>query len=203
MMEVRAKLLSILVAATALCGCQQAEQTAKEPERRAAADSQAAPAKTASDPAPSSSNIGATLVGSADHSTLVQGLKGAGIAETLNGAGPYTVFAPTNAAFQKLPPGAAQSMMQPASKAQLTQLLTYHIVPGLVTAKDLAGSIERGGGKAQLATIAGGTLTVSQSEGAIIVTDGKGGQARVTRPDMMQSNGVVHVLDAVLMPQDS
>jgi uncharacterized surface protein with fasciclin (FAS1) repeats len=138
---------------------------------------------------------------SADHSMLVSAVKSAGLTETLSGAGPYTVFAPTNAAFEKLPAGTAEGLMRPESKGALTGILTYHVVPGVVTAKDLAGAIERGGGKAQLATVGGGNLTATQANGGVIVTDAKGGQARVTQADVMQSNGVVHVIDAVLMPR--
>jgi uncharacterized surface protein with fasciclin (FAS1) repeats len=137
---------------------------------------------------------------SADHTTLVGAVKAAGLEQTLSGAGPYTVFAPTNAAFAKLPTGAAENLMKPESKGALTGILTYHVVPGVVLAQDLRASIQRGGGKAELATVGGGKLTASEAGGAIIVTDAKGGQARVTQGDVMQSNGVVHVVDAVLMP---
>jgi uncharacterized surface protein with fasciclin (FAS1) repeats len=202
MRKLNLRMTAALLGAAALAGCQQGEQAGNQAaaqngsmtERQASAsggDTKAARAST----------IGATITGSAEHSSLVQALKAAGLADTLAGAGPYTVFAPTNAAFQKLPAGTTEGLMRPESKAALTDLLTYHVVPGVVTAKDLAASIERGGGKAQLATIAGGTLTATQADGGILITDGKGGQSRVTRADMVQSNGVIHVVDAVLMPK--
>jgi uncharacterized surface protein with fasciclin (FAS1) repeats len=147
------------------------------------------------------STIAESLGKSADHSSLVGALKAAGLTETMAGAGPYTVFAPTNAAFQKLPAGAGEGLMRPESKAELTDILTYHVVPGVVTAKDLAAALKRGGGKTRLATVGGGTLSLAEADGGITVTDGKNGVARVTQADLVQSNGVVHVVDAVLMPQ--
>lgn len=149
----------------------------------------------------SGKTIGDTLAQSAEHSTLNSAFKAAGLSETMAGAGPYTLFAPTNAAFQKLPAGTAEGLMQPQSKAALTGLLTHHVVPGVVTAKDLAAAIERGGGKAELATMHGGTLTAAQADGRITISDGNKNVAQVTQADMIQSNGVVHAVDAVLMPQ--
>jgi uncharacterized surface protein with fasciclin (FAS1) repeats len=137
---------------------------------------------------------------SSEHSTLVSAVKAAGLDKTLSGAGPYTVFAPTNAAFGKLPAGAVDGLMQPQGKGALTGILSYHVVPGVVLAEDLRRSIQKGGGKAELATVGGGKLTATEAGGAINVTDAKGGQARVTQGDVIQSNGVVHVVDAVLMP---
>jgi uncharacterized surface protein with fasciclin (FAS1) repeats len=148
-----------------------------------------------------SGSIAETLAKSADHSTLVAAVKAAGIEQTMAGAGAYTLFAPTNAAFQKLPAGAAEGLMRPESKAELTNVLTYHVVPGVVTSKDLSAALERGGGKTRLATVGGATLNVAQVDGGITISDGKNGVARVTRPDMMASNGVVHSIDGVLMPQ--
>lgn len=137
---------------------------------------------------------------SAEHRMLVRAVQAAGLAPTLSGAGPYTVFAPTDAAFGKLPAGTVDGLLRPEAKGQLTELLTYHVVPGVVMATDLRRAIQKGGGKAELATVAGGKLTASDAGGALVVTDEKGGQSRVTQGDVLQSNGVVHVVDAVLMP---
>jgi uncharacterized surface protein with fasciclin (FAS1) repeats len=137
---------------------------------------------------------------SADHTTLVSAVKAAGLDKVLAGAGPYTVFAPTNAAFGQLPAGTTEGLMRPESKAQLTGILTYHVVPGVVTAADLRAAVQRRGGKTELATVGGGKLGVTEADGGIVITDAKGGQARVSQGDVMQSNGVVHVVDAVLMP---
>src|SRR3546814_4530821 len=109
-------------------------------------------------------------------------------------------LAPANGAFEKLPAGTAENLMKPEQKAQLTSILTYHVVPGVVTAADLARAVEAANGKAMLATLAGGNLTLTSAGGGLVVTDAKGGQARVIQPDGIQSNGVVHVVDAVLMP---
>jgi uncharacterized surface protein with fasciclin (FAS1) repeats len=138
---------------------------------------------------------------SPDHTTLVSAVRAAGLEKVLAGAGPYTIFAPTNAAFAKLPAGAAEGLMRPESKAALTRILTYHVVPGVVTAPDLRRALQRRGGKTELASVGGGKLTVSEADGALLVTDAKGNQAKVTHVDAMQSNGVVHVVDGVLMPQ--
>ena len=135
---------------------------------------------------------------SAEHKTLNNAVQAAGLTETMSGAQPYTVFAPTEQAFEKLEPGAMNGLLSPDSRGQLLALLTGHVVPGVVTAGDLGKAIERGKGKAQLATVGGSTLSVSRSGEAIVVTDATGGQARVTRADMLQSNGVVHSVDGVL-----
>lgn len=141
------------------------------------------------------------LTGSPDFATLGNAVKAAGLERTLSGAQPYTLFAPTEAAFRKLPPGMANGLLAPDSKRQLTVLLTGHIVPGTVTADDLGRAVERGGGKAQLATVGGGTLTIAKQGDALVVTDAKGGQARVVTPGQAVSNGVVHGIDAVLAAQ--
>jgi uncharacterized surface protein with fasciclin (FAS1) repeats len=141
------------------------------------------------------------LAGSSDFATLGNAVKAAGLERTLSGAQPYTLFAPTEAAFRKLPPGMANGLLAPDSKRQLTVLLTGHIVPGTVTAEDLSRAVERGKGKAQLATVGGGTLTIAKQGDALVVTDAKGGQARVVTPGQAVSNGVVHGIDAVLAPQ--
>jgi uncharacterized surface protein with fasciclin (FAS1) repeats len=137
------------------------------------------------------------LEASADHKTLANAVKAAGLTETLSGAQPYTLFAPTESAFQKLP-GGAGGLLAPESKGRLVALLTGHIVPGVVTAADLGRAIDRGKGKAQLATVGGSTLGFSRSGDSIVVTDAAGGQARITSADRLASNGVVHSVDGVL-----
>ena len=143
-------------------------------------------------------NLLQALGGSADHKTLAGAVQSAGLTETLSGAQPYTLFAPTEAAFAKLPAGAAGGILAPEAKGQLVALLTGHIVPGVVTATDLGKAIERGKGKAQLATVGGSNLTFSKDGEAIVVTDVAGGKARLTRADKFASNGVVHDIDGVL-----
>jgi uncharacterized surface protein with fasciclin (FAS1) repeats len=136
-----------------------------------------------------------------DHKTFVNAVNAAGLTETLSGSQPYTVFAPTEAAFEKLPAGAMGGMLAPDARGQLTALLTGHIVPGTVTAEDLSKAIERGKGKAQLATVGGVNLSFSRSGDAILVTDAKGGQGRIVGAERAASNGVIHSVDAVLMPR--
>ena len=143
-------------------------------------------------------NLLQALDGSADHKTLANAVRAAGLTETLSGAQPYTLFAPTEAAFQKLPAGTANGLLAPEAKGRLVALLTGHIVPGVVTAADLGKAIERGKGKAQLATVGGSNLTFSRDGEVIVVTDAAGGQARVTGADRQASNGVVHDVDGVL-----
>ena len=138
------------------------------------------------------------LSGSADHKTLANAVKAAGLTETFSGAQPYTLFAPTEAAFQKLPPGTANGLLAPEAKGRLVALLTGHVVPGAVTAADLGRAIDRGKGKAELATVGGSNLSFSRDGEAIVVTDPAGGKARITRADQLQSNGVVHSVDGVL-----
>ena len=148
-----------------------------------------------------SKNIVENAVNSKDHTTLVTAVKAAGLADTLSGKGPFTVFAPTNAAFAKLPAGTVETLVKPESKATLTGVLTYHVVPGKMTAADLAKAVKDGGGKASLKTVAGGTLTVMDAGGGkLSITDAKGGRSMVTIADVMQSNGVIHVVDTVFMP---
>jgi uncharacterized surface protein with fasciclin (FAS1) repeats len=147
-----------------------------------------------------SKNIVENAVHSKDHTTLVAAVKAAGLVDTLEGPGPFTVFAPTNAAFGQLPKAAVASLMQPQNKGQLTAVLTYHVVPGRITAADLSQAVADGGGRASLKTVEGEPLTVTQKGRAIYVTDAKGGSARVTIADVMQSNGVIHVVNKVLMP---
>ncbi|HEX8308183.1 MAG TPA: fasciclin domain-containing protein [Allosphingosinicella sp.] len=138
------------------------------------------------------------LGASGDHRTLANALEAAGLSETLSGAQPYTLFAPTEAAFAKLPPGAANGLLAPEAKGRLVALLTGHIVPGFVTAQDLGRAIERGKGKAELATVGGSDLSFTRDGGSIVVTDGSGGRALVTGAERLASNGVVHGVDGVL-----
>ncbi len=147
-----------------------------------------------------SRNIIENASNSADHTTLVSAVQAAGLAETLSGPGPFTVFAPTNAAFDKLPDGTVATLTQPANRAALTKILTYHVVAGRLTASDLLSQIEAGGGRATLTTVQGGTLTATRSGDTITLTDAAGGTSIVTTADVIQSNGVIHVVDTVLMP---
>jgi uncharacterized surface protein with fasciclin (FAS1) repeats len=140
-------------------------------------------------------------VNSKDHTTLVAAVKAAGLVDTLKGAGPFTVFAPTNAAFEKLPKGTVDTLLKPENKKTLTGILTYHVVAGKQDAASIVKAIEAGGGKATFKTVAGGTLTASLDGKDVILTDEKGGKSKVTTADVMQSNGVIHVVDSVLMPK--
>ncbi|WP_179102015.1 fasciclin domain-containing protein [Sphingopyxis sp. KK2] len=137
---------------------------------------------------------------SKDHGTLVAAVKAAGLAETLSSAGPFTVFAPTDAAFAKLPAGTVDTLLKPESKALLTGILTYHVVPGRLTATDIAAQAKANGGKAVLTTVQGAKLTVWEKDGSWYVTDEKGGTAKIGPADVLQSNGVIHVIDSVLLP---
>jgi len=139
-------------------------------------------------------------VNSKDHKTLVAAVKAAGLVDTLKGKGPFTVFAPTDEAFGMLPAGTVDTLVKPENKATLTKILTYHVVPGRLTAAVLMKDIKAGGGKAVLKTVQGEPLTATESGGGIVLTDAKGGTARVTIADVIQSNGVIHVVDKVLMP---
>ncbi len=140
-------------------------------------------------------------VNSKDHTTLVAAVKAAGLVDTLKGAGPFTVFAPTNAAFEKLPKGTVDTLLKPESKKALTGILTYHVVPGKMDAAAIAKGIEDGKGKFAMKTVAGGTLTATMDGKDVIITDEKGGKSKVTIANVMQSNGVIHVVDSVLMPK--
>ena len=137
---------------------------------------------------------------SADHTTLVAAVKAAGLVETLEGAGPFTVFAPTNEAFAKLPAGTVDTLLKPENKATLTKVLTYHVVVGRVSASDLKKQIKAGNGTAELTTVEGGKLWATEEGNRIMLKDEKGGTTWVTIPNVFQSNGVIHVVDAVLMP---
>ena len=139
-------------------------------------------------------------VNSKDHTTLVAAVKAAGLVDTLKGPGPFTVFAPTNAAFGALPAGTVDSLLKPESKAALTKVLTYHVVAGKMDAAALVQAIKAGGGKATLKTVSGGTLTATAMGGGVMVMDENGHSAKVTIADVTQSNGVIHVVDKVLLP---
>jgi uncharacterized surface protein with fasciclin (FAS1) repeats len=145
-------------------------------------------------------NIVENAVNSKDHTTLVAAVKAAGLVDTLEGPGPFTVFAPTNEAFAKLPAGTVDTLLKPENKDQLVKILTYHVVAGKVSSKDLMKLIKAGGGKAELKTVSGGTLTATSKGGKIMLTDEKGGMATVTIANVYQSNGVIHVIDSVLLP---
>jgi uncharacterized surface protein with fasciclin (FAS1) repeats len=147
-----------------------------------------------------SKNIVENAVNSKDHTTLVAAVKAAGLVETLEGPGPFTVFAPTNEAFDKLPPGTVDTLVKPENKATLTKILTYHVVSGRYTTGKLMKMIRMGHGKAMLTTVEGGTLTVTEHGHHIILEDAKGGMSKVTIPNVMQSNGVIQVVDTVLLP---
>ncbi len=145
-------------------------------------------------------NIVENAMNSKDHTTLVAAVKAAGLVETLEGKGPFTVFAPTNEAFEKLPAGTVDTLVKPENKKKLAGILTYHVVPGKLTAEKLAADMKAGGGKATLKTVNGEELTLKMDGDSVVLTDAKGGMSKVTIADVMQSNGVIHVVDTVLMP---
>jgi uncharacterized surface protein with fasciclin (FAS1) repeats len=148
-----------------------------------------------------SKNIIQNAVNSKDHTTLVAAVKAAGLVDTLSGPGPFTVFAPTNAAFAKLPAGTVDNLLKPENKATLVKILTYHVVPGRMTAVSLMKAVKDGEGEAHLKTVAGEDLVVKQAgPGKLTITDAKGDVAMVTIADVLQSNGVIHVIDTVLLP---
>src|SRR5262245_25383234 len=144
-----------------------------------------------------SKNIVQNAVNSKDHTTLVAAVKAAGLVDTLSSPGPFTVFAPTNAAFAKLPAGTVDSLVKPENKATLTKVLTYHVVPGRLSSQDLLARAKAGGGQAMLKTAEGEDLTVTSRNGALWIKDAKGGVSHVTIANVGQSNGVIHVVDTV------
>jgi uncharacterized surface protein with fasciclin (FAS1) repeats len=148
-----------------------------------------------------SKNIVENAVNSKDHTTLVAAVKAAGLVETLMSAGPFTVFAPTNAAFDKLPAGTVETLLKPENTATLTAVLTYHVVAGKLDAKSIAKLIKDGNGKAELTTVQGGKLWLWMQDNKLWIKDEKGGMASVTIKDVYQSNGVIHVIDAVVLPK--
>jgi len=147
-----------------------------------------------------SKNIVQNAVNSKDHTTLVTAVKAAGLVDTLQSPGPFTVFAPTNDAFAKLPAGTVDNLLKPENKKTLTNVLTYHVVPGRLSAKDLMEKIKAGNGKAILKTVEGADLIFAEKDGKLWIWDAKGGSAQVTIRNVMQSNGVIHVIDTVLLP---
>lgn len=137
---------------------------------------------------------------SADHTTLVAAVKAADLVATLKGVGPFTVFAPTNAAFAKLPAGTVDGLLKPESKGTLTKVLTYHVVPGKLSSLDIKQAIQKGNGSAMLKTVAGGTLWAMEKDGKLWLKDEKGGTSSITIANVFQSNGVIHVIDTLVMP---
>ena len=160
-----------------------------------------APVMVGGAPMYSSKDIIDNAVNSKDHTTLVAAVKAAGLVDTLKGKGPFTVFAPVDAAFAALPAGTVDTLLKPENKAQLTKVLTYHVVAGRMDSAALTKAIDAGGGKAMLTEVSGGTLTVTKSGTMIMLSDESGGMAHVTIPDVVQSNGVIHVVDKVLLPK--
>ena len=148
----------------------------------------------------STKNIVQNALNSRDHTTLVAAVKAAGLVETLSSKGPFTVFAPTNAAFGKLPAGTVETLVKPENKGTLTTILTYHVVPGRITAGQITALAARNKGVARLKTVQGGTLKFRKHGKGWMITDAKGGTAMITIANVMQSNGVIHVIDTVLMP---
>src|SRR5215472_3785853 len=145
-------------------------------------------------------NIVQNAVNSKDHTTLVAAVKAAGLVQTLEGPGPFTVFAPTNDAFAKLPDGTVATLLKPENKQTLINVLTYHVVPGRLTTKDLREQINAGGGKTTLKTVQGGTLTIEEKNGKFWVIDAKGDTAEITISNVLQSNGVIQVINTVMLP---
>jgi uncharacterized surface protein with fasciclin (FAS1) repeats len=208
--------VALLAACTALSACSKPEADAPAADTAAAStdamatDTASAMADDAAMPVANPMVGGAPMyadkdiidnaVNSKDHTTLVAAVKAAGLVDTLKGPGPFTVFAPTNAAFDALPAGTVDKLLKPEMKADLTKVLTYHVVPGALDAATLKSQIAAGGGTAKLTTVQGETLTASEQNGGIALTDSQGNVAMVTTADVMQSNGVIHVIDKVLMP---
>jgi uncharacterized surface protein with fasciclin (FAS1) repeats len=147
-----------------------------------------------------SKNIIQNAVNSKDHTTLVAAVKAAGLVDTLQGPGPFTVFAPTNSAFAKLPAGTVDALLKPEAKGKLTAVLTYHVVPGRLSAKDLMEAAKKNGGVAEFKTVEGETLRVEAQGNTLTIVDAKGGMSKVTIQNVFQSNGVIHVIDTVLIP---
>jgi uncharacterized surface protein with fasciclin (FAS1) repeats len=147
-----------------------------------------------------SKTIVENAVNSKDHTTLVAAVKAAGLVDTLQSAGPFTVFAPVNKAFEKLPKGTVETLLKTENKPKLVSVLTYHVVPGRISAKDLMDATKKNGGQAKLKTVQGDELTVESKGGALTITDTKGNASKVTIQNVFQSNGVIHVIDTVLLP---
>ncbi|WP_029414780.1 fasciclin domain-containing protein [Brevundimonas bacteroides] len=194
------RILTLSVASAAILGlaaCNSGGET-----EAPAADAAATDTAAMEPAAPAATGTVVTVAqGNPDFTTLVSAVQAAELVETLNGAGPFTVFAPTNAAFEKIPAATRESLMAPAGKADLTGILTYHVVPGNVSAAALAEQITAGGGQAQLTTVQGGTLTArANADGSITLTDAAGNTSRVVQADVAATNGVIHAIDTVVMP---
>jgi uncharacterized surface protein with fasciclin (FAS1) repeats len=186
----------LLAGVAALAGCQEAG------DENGTAAPAGAPSTNEAAAVAEQGTVAEALAKSADLSTFLDAAKGAGLETTLGGSQPYTLFAPTNAAFEKLPAGTLDTLKQPEQKGDLMALITSHIVPGAITAEDLTRAIEQGGGKAEIATMAGTTLTASKDGDAILISDGEGAQARVTGAGTPVANGAVHAIDSVLIAQE-
>ena len=161
----------------------------------------ASPGGECGSPTASARDIVDGAIASKAHTTLVAAVKAAGLVDTLKSKGPFTVFAPTDDAFAKLPAGTVDSLLEPANKGKLTAVLTYHVVAGNVDSKTLVEMIKKGGGKASVTTVQGGTLTASIVGKDVVLTDANGGTSKVTAVDLMFSNGVIHVIDSVVLPK--
>lgn len=185
--------LALLAGALCVAGCQGSSGN-----EVGASNNEGAPAAARQ----ADRTVAEMLSGSVDHVTFAQALESAGLIDTFRGIGAYTVFAPTNAAFEAMPEDARRRFTAPDQRQRLISRLSYHVVPGTVTVEDISRAIARApGGRAELATVTGGTLTLSREGDAIVVSDGRNGEARITRPDQILSNGVVHSIDAVLTPE--
>lgn len=199
------KLATLLLAATALAACAQKDDMQGSMDKSGMAMGEmhgmSEPVMVGGSPMLATKTIVDNAVNSADHTTLVAAVKAAGLVETLQSPGPFTVFAPTNEAFDALPAGTVDTLLKPENKATLTKILTYHVVPGRLDSADLMKKIKAGGGTATLTTVEGEPLTVMTGMGKVIVRDTSGNVADVTIPDVHQSNGVIHVVDAVLVPK--
>ncbi len=149
---------------------------------------------------PAEKDVVDIAINSPDHTTLVAAVKAAGLVETLKGDGPFTIFAPTNAAFEKLPSGTVDNLLKPENKSKLVNILTYHVVAGSLNAKDVLAAVEAGNGKAEVKAINGGMITAMVKNGSVYLMDEKGNTSKVTTVDLKGSNGVIHVIDTVIMP---
>lgn len=200
MLKTRTTILAAAsIAALTLAACNNAEE-APAAEATATVEAPAGPMVGGASMSPNETIV-ANAAKASNLTTLVAAVQAADLGETLSGPGPFTVFAPDNAAFEKIPAATRDSLMAPAGKDDLTKILTYHVVPGRITAADLTSQIQSGGGKAELTTVQGGTLTATAGpNGSVTLTDAAGGTSTVTQADVMQSNGVVHVVDTVVMP---
>jgi uncharacterized surface protein with fasciclin (FAS1) repeats len=193
------KSLILILSAMPLAGCMTMERSGADAGTAMSASADTV-VTVGGAPMYANRTIVANAVNSADHTTLVAAVKAAGLVDTLNGAGPFTVFAPTNAAFAALPAGTVDNLLKPENKSQLTSVLTYHVVPGRLTAADLMARIRAGNGSAMLTTVQGGMLTARMSGSNVVIVDAAGGTATVTQADVLQSNGVIHVTNRVSLP---